>query len=142
MQVPTHLKHEPIIGVPFYSKKDGIYKGLNRDAKALSIGIAQYEQEEEYSVKVFRYNDDSQRWSRQSEELPLHRVLDLAILLVTTIVKEKVIDYNSDNLEEEIINQNKLEGLFEYLNSKEQKNELRPRLIELRKHIDNALKNY
>lgn len=31
------------------------------------------------SAKVWRYTGE--RWSRQSEELPLHRVLDLAILV-------------------------------------------------------------
>ena len=34
------------------------------------------------SAKVWRYTGE--KWSRQSEELPLHRVLDLAILIVRT----------------------------------------------------------
>ena len=32
------------------------------------------------SAKVWRYTGE--KWSRQSEELPLHRVIDLAILIV------------------------------------------------------------
>jgi len=32
------------------------------------------------SAKIWRYTGE--KWSRQSEEMPLHRVLDLAILIV------------------------------------------------------------
>ena len=35
------------------------------------------------SAKVWRYTGE-EKWSRQSEELPLHRVLDLAILICKT----------------------------------------------------------
>lgn len=34
------------------------------------------------SAKVWRYTGE--KWSRQSEELPLHRVLDLAVLICRT----------------------------------------------------------
>ena len=140
MKVPTHLQHMPIIGVPFYSKKDGKYakRAKISDAKALSIGKAQYE-DDEYSAKVFRYDS---RWSPQSEELPFHRVLDLAILLVTTIAKESNIDYNSIDLKEEIVNNENLKGLFDYLTHIDQKIEIIPRLEELKKHIEEALKTY
>lgn len=36
------------------------------------------------SAKVWRYTGE--KWSRQSEELPLHRVLDLAILVCRSMV--------------------------------------------------------
>ena len=57
----------------------------NTDAKALSIGSAQYDSDE-ISLKVFRYIG---QWSRQSEELPIHRVLDLSILLLRALVPEQ-----------------------------------------------------
>ena len=49
-------------------------------------------------VKVWRKNED-ESWSRQSEDLPLWRVLDMAILLVATIKgQEKMIGgYIQDN---------------------------------------------
>ena len=141
MRIPTHLQHEPVIGVSFYSKLDGKYKTNTppSDAKALSIGKAQYDKDE-FSAKVFRHNDNSNRWSPQSEELPFHRVLDLAILLVSTIAKGKDESYKSDTLEEEVLRKSELVNLIDYLNT--EKNELRPRLIELGKHIDIVLKNY
>lgn len=77
MKCPTHLSHQPILAVDDYDKIDGPY-AHNTDAMALSLGLSQFDGNT-ISAKVFR--NVSGRWSRQSEELPLHRVLDLAILI-------------------------------------------------------------
>lgn len=76
-RIPTHLMHKPILAVEGYDKIDGPYAG-HTDAKGLSLGGAQWDNDE-LSLKVWRHTDE--KWSRQSEELPLHRVLDLATLL-------------------------------------------------------------
>ena len=81
MNAPQNLSHKPIIAVNDYDKIDGIYS-TSTDAKAISIGEAQYDNTQ-ISLKVWR-NTGSQ-WSRQSEELPLHRVIDLCRLLVSSI---------------------------------------------------------
>lgn len=49
--------------------------------KGLSLGLAQWNDrgKVDISAKVWRHTGD--KWSRQSEELPMHRVLDLAILI-------------------------------------------------------------
>lgn len=70
-----------------YDKEDGKFAG-NTDAMALSIGFAQYaneinDEEKDISLKVWR--KPNERWSRQSEELPIHRNLDLTILLLTIL---------------------------------------------------------
>ncbi len=80
MKTPTHLKHKPIIEVADYEDIDGPYAG-NSDAKCLSLGVAQWNDGmgTTLSAKVWRQSDG--RWSRQSEELPLHRVIDLATLV-------------------------------------------------------------
>ena len=80
MKTPTHLKHKPIIEVTDYDGIDGPYAG-NSDAKCLSLGVAQWNDGmgTTLSAKVWRQSDG--RWSRQSEELPLHRVIDLATLV-------------------------------------------------------------
>lgn len=80
MKIPTHLKHKPILEVPNYDKIDGPYTD-DTDAMGLSIGIAQWNTAgwTELSAKVWRNPGD--KWSRQSEELPLHRVIDLASLI-------------------------------------------------------------
>lgn len=80
MKIPTALKHKPVIISDNYENVDGRY-AYNTDAKGLSLGLAQWNDrgKVDISAKVWRYTGE--KWSRQSEELPLHRVLDLAILV-------------------------------------------------------------
>ena len=80
MKIPTALKHKPVIVSENYDNVDGRY-AYNSDAKGLSLGLAQWNDrgKVDISAKVWRYTGE--KWSRQSEELPLHRVLDLAILV-------------------------------------------------------------
>jgi hypothetical protein len=80
MKIPTSLKHKPVIVSENYENVDGRY-AYNSDAKGLSLGLAQWNDrgKVDISAKVWRYTGE--KWSRQSEELPLHRVLDLAILV-------------------------------------------------------------
>lgn len=83
MKIPTTLKHKPVIVCENYENIDGRY-AFKTDAKGLSLGLAQWNDrgKVEISAKVWRYTGE--KWSRQSEELPLHRVLDLAILVCRT----------------------------------------------------------
>ncbi len=80
MKIPTTLKHKPVLVSDNYENVDGRY-AYNTDAKGLSLGLAQWNDrgKVDISAKVWRYTGE--KWSRQSEELPLHRVLDLAILV-------------------------------------------------------------
>jgi len=83
MKIPTALKHKPVIVSEDYDKIDGRQSG-NSDTKGLSLGLAQWNDrgKVDVSAKVWRYTGE--KWSRQSEELPLHRVIDLAILICRT----------------------------------------------------------
>ncbi|MFZ7134300.1 MAG: DUF6530 family protein [Eubacteriales bacterium] len=80
MKIPTTLKHKPVIVSENYENIDG-RKAYDTDAKGLSLGLAQWNDRGklDISAKVWRYTGE--KWSRQSEELPMHRVLDLAILI-------------------------------------------------------------
>lgn len=86
--VPTHLQHKPIYTVNGYNWIDNPRNG-DSEALGLSIGLAQWNDRmgKDISAKVWRHTKgadgeyDSGKWSRQSEELPLHRVLDLAIFI-------------------------------------------------------------
>lgn len=80
MKIPTNLKHKPVIVCENYENVDGRY-AYNSDAKGLSLGLAQWNDrgKVDISAKVWRHTGE--KWSRQSEEMPLHRVLDLAILV-------------------------------------------------------------
>lgn len=82
MKIPTTLKHKPVIVSENYDQIDG--RNLQSDAKGLSVGLAQWNDrgKVEVSAKVWRYTGE--KWSRQSEEMPLHRVIDLAIFVCRT----------------------------------------------------------
>ena len=83
MKIPTTLKHNPVIVSEDYDKIDGRHAGAS-DAKGLSVGLAQWNDrgKVDVSAKIWRYTGE--KWSRQSEEMPLHRVLDLALLICRT----------------------------------------------------------
>ncbi len=80
MKIPATLKHKPVIVSENYENIDGRY-AYDSDAKGLSLGLAQWNDRGnvDISAKVWRHTGE--KWSRQSEELPIHRVLDLAILI-------------------------------------------------------------
>lgn len=80
MKIPVTLKHKPVIVSENYASVDG-RMAYHTDAQGLSLGLAQWNDrgKVDISAKVWRYTGE--KWSRQSEELPLHRVLDLSILI-------------------------------------------------------------
>lgn len=84
MEIPTHLSHKPIVKLENYHEVDGRFAN-HTDAQGLSVGIAQWNDvgDADLSVKVWRHSD--KRWSRQSEEIPPHRVIDLASLLCSAL---------------------------------------------------------
>lgn len=80
MKIPTTLKHKPVVVIENYENVDG-RQAYTSDAKGLSLGLAQWNDrgKVDISAKVWRYTGE--KWSRQSEELPMHRVIDMAILV-------------------------------------------------------------
>jgi Family of unknown function (DUF6530) len=80
MKIPTELKHKPVIVCENYQNIDG-RNAYHSDTVGLSLGLAQWNDrgKVEISAKVWRHTGE--KWSRQSEELPLYRVIDLAILI-------------------------------------------------------------
>ena len=82
--IRTDLSHKPIVYLN-YEKRDE-----NGDAKFLSIGRATWDNDC-IGVKVWRKTNKG-IWSRQSEDLPLWRLLDMVILLIATLKgQEKMI---------------------------------------------------
>ena len=123
MKVPEHLGHKPIIGVDNYDRIDGKYAN-NTDAKALSIGKSQWNTED-ISAKVWRHTGE--KWTRQSEELPIHRVLDLAILILSSYIREDENGRSKTTLNEVVINHEEISTLQKYLN--DNKEYLEPRIL-------------
>jgi hypothetical protein len=83
MKVPTELKHKPVIVSEEYDAIDGRFAHKS-DAKGLSLGLAQWNDRGNVDISAKIWRHTGEKWSRQSEELPLHRVLDLAILICKT----------------------------------------------------------
>ncbi|MDR7209976.1 DUF6530 family protein [Flavobacterium piscis] len=134
MDSPKHLQHKPIISVNDYDKIDAQYR-FATDVKALSIGNAQYDYDE-ISLKVWRHTGE--KWTRQSEELPLHRSIDLNILLLGALMTDINSGYPKTNLREQIDDQNKVQEIKDYYLSHEIF--LKPRLEELRDKLNEFLK--
>lgn len=108
--VPTWLSHKPIIA----SKYENINPDDSDDAKFLSIGRAQYNTNN-VSVKIFRHS--GQRWSRQSEEVPIQRIGYLLEILVVAILhcqKDDSANIQSE-LMEEIISPQDIDFLREQI---------------------------
>jgi hypothetical protein len=83
MKIPTNLKHKPVVVSPDYDRVDGRLAG-DTDAKGLSLGLAQWNDRGSVDISAKIWRHTGEKWSRQSEELPLHRVLDLALLICRT----------------------------------------------------------
>jgi hypothetical protein len=79
MKIPTTLKHKPVIVSEDYDKIDGRVK--DSDAKGLSVGLAQWNDRGRVDVSAKIWRHTGEKWSRQSEEMPLCRVIDLAIFV-------------------------------------------------------------
>lgn len=103
MKIPVTLKHKPVITVEDYENIDG-RTAYKTDAKGLSLGLAQWNDrgKVDISAKVWRYTGE--KWSRQSEELPLHRVMDLAILICKTMKYFREESYKHKKLYDETNN--------------------------------------
>ncbi|MEQ8531369.1 MAG: DUF6530 family protein [Imperialibacter sp.] len=133
MDTPKHLEHKPIMSVNNYDEKVEI----GSDAKALSIGKAQYNKQE-YTVKVWRRPGN--RWSRQSEEVPIQRVLNMCILAVSSMnIKEGNSESNSSLKEVVDVDEKSMDAYKKFI--KDNHECLSKKLEELRHHIDGFLKN-
>ncbi len=80
MKIPVGLKHKPVIVSQNYDRIDGRLSPKT-DAKGLSLGLAQWNDRGRVDISAKIWRHTGEKWSRQSEEMPLHRVLDLAILI-------------------------------------------------------------
>lgn len=80
LPLPDHLQHKPVFGVPFFDHDPG--REGETDVQHFSIGWSQWD-DKEISAKIFRHGD--RKWSRQSEEIPLARLVDLTSLVVLAV---------------------------------------------------------
>ena len=76
MSFPEQIAHKPVFALP-YNAHDPRQPG-DSDVQWLSVGWSQWD-DDEPSAKVVRFSGE--RWSRQSEELPLARLIDLVTVV-------------------------------------------------------------
>jgi hypothetical protein len=79
--IPTTLKHKPVYVVENYEAVDG-RNANHSEAKGLSLGLAQWNDRGKVDISAKIWRNNAGKWSRQSEEMPLHRVLDLTLLIL------------------------------------------------------------
>lgn len=119
VNIPQNRKHKPIIAVDYTPIDEKAGAG---DAEFISIGKAQWNNED-ISAKVFRVRSDG-GGSRQSEELPLWRVLDLATLIISRLTGQE------SSLNESIVSQEDVSLLDDFL--KDNMQLYLPRIREIR----------
>jgi hypothetical protein len=83
MKIPTTLKHKPVIVSEDYDKIDG-RNSEKTDAKGLSVGLASWNNRGKVDIAAKVWRHTGGKWSNTPEEIPLHRVLDLAIFVCRT----------------------------------------------------------
>ncbi|MEJ8545381.1 DUF6530 family protein [Brevibacillus borstelensis] len=84
MQIPTTTEHKPVIVSANYDRVDGRL-ARNTDAKALSLGLSQWNERGKAGISAKVWRHTGEEWSEQSEELPLHCILDLSILVCRSL---------------------------------------------------------
>ncbi|MDQ1913798.1 DUF6530 family protein [Paenibacillus sp. GD4] len=84
MKIQSLHNHKSVVITDNYHEIDGRHTG-HSDAKGLSLGLTtgNGRGKAELSARIWRCTD--QKWSEQSEEMPLHRVLDLSILICRSL---------------------------------------------------------
>lgn len=112
VKLPLNLKHKPIIAIQDYDEKDGNSKFS--DAKHLSIGRATYDNDQ-ISAKVWRFDTTNDKWKRQSDDLPLHRIFDLGILVMGALLQDDNTDFSKTRLNEKVVNKKDIVFLKKFL---------------------------
>ena len=83
-ELPQHLGHKPVYAMP-YQFFDGLSFGAT-DSRYLSVGLAQWNPDD-VSIKIMRHTGN--RWTRQAEELPLHRAIDMTSFLTHVLANSE-----------------------------------------------------
>ena len=82
--LPTWLHHRPILACDYQELNKTIVDRDYDDARFISVGRAQYGNDE-LSVKMFRWSGN--RWSRQSEEVPVQRLPFMMAMMLNAIYR-------------------------------------------------------
>lgn len=82
--LPTWLSHTPILACDYQELNRTVLKKDYEDPRFISVGRAQYDSNN-LSVKIFRHSGN--RWSRQSEEVPVQRLPFMMAMMLNAIYR-------------------------------------------------------
>jgi len=123
-------KHKPIIACKYNDFDE------YGDAHYITVGKAQYDNENDVSVKVWRWDENNTKWSRQSEELPVSRVFDMATMLASTIqIIQSGRNATPSSLGEEVLNEDDIAFLKMQINNRSQ--HIKQSILNLKTLINN-----
>ena len=126
VDVPMWLSHKPIIACDYSA-----YTNADDDAKYLSLGHAQYDYDAA-SIKIFRKTGE--KWSRQSEEIPINRVGDIALLLLAGIKKAYQPTPDQSILNEVVLKEDEMDFLKEQFES--DKERIKQSFLEIKRLLN------
>lgn len=84
MKIPATLEYAPVMVSENYNQVDGRLAG-NSEVKGLSLGLDRRNDSGKVNISAKVWSHIGEEWSEQSEELPLHRVLDLSLLICRSL---------------------------------------------------------
>lgn len=80
MQIPTHLKHKPILKLEAYNKIGGKYAEQQTDTQGLSVGLAQWHSKKNLNkTKIYRQKYGDKIKTKTNDQDNLKKFLCIAL---------------------------------------------------------------
>lgn len=84
MKIFATSEHKPVVVSENYDRVDGRH-ARNTDVQALSLGLTRESDHKKAAITAKVWKNAGENGASQPEELPLHRVLDLSLLLCRSL---------------------------------------------------------
>lgn len=84
MNIHASMNHKPVIVSDNYGEVDGRFADAT-EVRALSLGLSQGNEEGQANVAARVWRDATEQATEPSLELPIHRILDLSILVCSAL---------------------------------------------------------
>ncbi|MBU5346178.1 DUF6530 family protein [Paenibacillus lautus] len=84
MNIPASTNHKPVIISDNYGKVDGRF-AYKTDVRALSLGLSEQNEDGKAHIAAKVWRAAEEQGAGPMDELPLHRILDLSILICSAL---------------------------------------------------------
>lgn len=85
MNNPNSRNHKPVIIVDNYDKVDG-RSANNTDVQGISLGLTSRNDGDKPTISATVWSDTENKRTAHSEVIPIHRILDLSILICSSLI--------------------------------------------------------